>query len=146
MRTLIRSRFWLLLALVLTACQEDDTGITFDDFKTRAAEFAGEGAQNCGEAAIDEVAEQNLCVAVNFANQMASYAIYNLQGIDSQTARAYSVTPEGRVFRLFYDSDPTGGNSDNNGHITVFECLQPRLSGVTDSTLVSVFICESVAS
>jgi len=146
MRLSLKAASLLICSLALSACSEGESGITFEDYRARVISVAGPGADDCGEAAIGEGANQNECVAIAFANGFSSYAIYNLQGADSQVATAYAVNAQGNVFRLLFDSDPTGGGLENNGEISIFQCLNPRLSGVTDNPEVSVFICDQVAS
>lgn len=140
--------------IVLTACGEGDallsfddspseTGLTIDDFRANVVAIAGEGAEDCGEADVGEGADQNECVAFSFGQEIPSFAIYNEDSSDSIEANAFAVNSEGRVFQLFFDSDPSGGGSEVNGVISIRECVVPRLSGVVDNPEVALFVCDA---
>jgi len=144
MRLSIKTVLSLVVPFMLFACADVESELSFDDFTNRVKAVAGEGAEDCGVAAIGEGSDQTQCVAFNFGQENPSFAIFNEQGSDSTIANAFAVNADGRVFQLLFDSDPTGGGSDSNGVITMTECITPRLSGVVDNPEVPLFVCDAV--
>lgn len=123
-------------------CSSGNSGVRYDDFRDRASALAGTGAEDCGNAAVEQGNEQSACIGSAFVAFSAAFATYDGQGIDSRSATGLALTVDSRVYRLFFDGDPSGGGSSSNGEITVDECVNPNLSGIVDGQPTEVFSCD----
>lgn len=128
--------------LVLSSCSTGNSGVTFDDFRDRARSLSGSGATDCGNAEIGFGNVQNTCITTAFVERNSAFATYDGEGIDSRVATGLAVTTGGRVYRLFFDGDPTGSGSSSNGEISVVECLNASLSGIVDGQPTELFNCD----
>jgi len=118
----------IALALFLSACGDQNSGLDMDDFINSVENALGDEALNCGVVEIGESqVETNYCVAEAYANQTPFYAIYKLLGTDSQGATAIVYEADETLTFWNFDSDPGGGGSSNNGKITQNECVTPML-------------------
>lgn len=150
----------LLVAVALSACggEREDRGdggdndeetqhLTFSDFAIAVSESAAVGADDCGIVEVGESElEANTCVADAYVYGRAFYAVYELQGIDSNVGAAWSGNTSGEVFLWHYDSHPGGGLSDLASVIETSECISPELSGTVDGSFENVFTCDSFES
>jgi hypothetical protein len=85
----------------------DEHGCTIE---ATARDLAGEGAEACGFVGIDEDPTMvDACVVGAFRKGAPFYAIYALQGIDSQVTMAFASNGPS-IWTLSYDSDPSGGS------------------------------------
>ena len=131
-----------ITVFALSSCSTGNSGVTFDDFRDRASSLAGSEATDCGNAEIGLGNLQNICITTAFVEQRSAFATYDGQGADSRVATGFAVTTGGRVYRLFFDGDPTGGGSSSNGEISVVECLNASMSGIVDGQPTEVFNCD----
>lgn len=129
-------------ALLLASCDSTNSGITFDNFRDRVSALAGDNPSDCGHAPADQGSAQHVCIGSAFVEQSAAFATYENQGVDSRSATGIAVTLSDRVFKVFFDGDPTGGGSSSNGEVTVEECINPSLSGIVDGQPTEVFNCD----
>jgi hypothetical protein len=123
--------------------EADETAYaSFDEFRLRVQGSVSSSALNCGVAAADD--DQvgiNTCVGEAFNAGSAFFAIYRLQGIDSDVGGA--VSSDGTDLNLWhYDSNPAGGSPALPSVIESKKCSGARLSGVLDGSYRDVFICE----
>ena len=86
----IKTVLSLVVPFMLFACADVESELSFDDFTNRVKAVAGEGAEDCGVAAIGEGSDQTQCVAFNFGQENPSFAIFNEQGSDSTIANAFA--------------------------------------------------------
>jgi hypothetical protein len=130
-------KYWSQLALVIlnsllvAACSSSDggSGITFADFQTEVKLAAGAGAADCGHVALGaDRSEANCCVATNFVQFLPFSATFDEQGIDSRVARGLVLDASGVTTLFAFDSDPTGGNRQDNGRINSVTCDNPSLT------------------
>jgi len=89
-----------LALLLLSACADIESELSFEDFQTRVSSLAGAGAEDCGIAEIGEGSNQTQCIAAFFGQELPSFAILRQQGSDSVVADAFAVSAIGRVFEL----------------------------------------------
>ena len=136
-------KFYILIfILFFTACYENKSGVTMNDFINTVKASTKENAIDCGYAEIRENQfEINTCVTESFEKKLPFYAIYQLQGTDSLVAKGIVYTTDETLFFYHFDSDPSGSASENNGKITKTECIEPIVSGNLD-TGYSVFYCQ----
>jgi hypothetical protein len=122
--------FFILGSLFVAACSSDGgDGITFEDFQAEVRLEAGAGAADCGHVAFGaDRSSANCCVATNFVQFLPFSATYDEQGIDSRVARGIALNASGTTTIFHFDSDPTGGNQQNNGVINRQTCDTPTLS------------------
>ena len=116
-----------MLLLVLLACTDSsDSNQNGCEIEASARHLAGQGAVACGTVGIDEdPTAVDACVISAFEKYAPFYAIYTLQGIDSQVMMAF-VSNGSSVWTLSYDSDPSGG-SDVGAVIYQSTCLEPTV-------------------
>ena len=126
--------FVILISLLVAACSSSDgdgggSGITFADFQTEVKLAAGAGAADCGHVALGaDRSEANCCVATNFVQFLPFSATFDEQGIDSRVARGLVRDASGVTTLFAFDSDPTGGNRQDNGRINSVTCDNPSLT------------------
>jgi hypothetical protein len=110
-----------LAALALHACELAPCVLT-----TELTELAGEGATDCGTVTVGaDSAAVDACVVAAFEAHEAFFAVYELQGIDSQVSTALASDGD-TVWSLFRDSDPSGG-SQTGAEITRSDCASPTV-------------------
>ncbi len=86
--------------------------------------LAGAGATDCGTVGLGaDSGGVDACVVAAFEAHEAFFAVYDLQGIDSQVSTALASDGE-TVWSLFRDSDPSGG-SHVGARISRSECVSP---------------------
>lgn len=68
-------------------------------------------------------------MATHYAQALAAFATFSLQGIDSQVATGPVTNAQAQVSILDFDSDPTGqAKADtSNGRITQASCDDPQI-------------------
>jgi hypothetical protein len=117
----------VLLLLALLACTDSsDSDEGACSIERTARDLAGQDATNCGSVGIDEdPTAVDACVISAFQKHAPFYAIYTLQGIDSQVETAFVGDGES-VWTLSYDSDPSGG-SDVGAVIYQSTCVEPTV-------------------
>jgi hypothetical protein len=118
----------LVLLLAFLACTDSSDSDVRNgcDIEASARHLAGEGATACGTVALDEDPKAvDACAIGAFEKHAPFYAIYTLQGIDSQVMMAF-VGNGSSVWTLSYDSDPSGG-SDVGAVIYQSTCLEPTV-------------------
>ena len=117
-----------MVLLVFLACTDSSDSDVQNgcEIEASARHLAGQGAVDCGSVGIDEdPTAVDACVIDAFQKGTAFYAIYTLQGIDSQVMMAF-VGDGSSVWTLSYDSDPSGG-SDVGAVIYQSTCVEPTV-------------------
>ena len=141
----MKNFYILVLLLLLSGCEgtENKSGITMNDFINTVKSSTGENSIDCGQVEINENQfDTNNCMAEAFTNKSQFYAIYMLQGTDSLGAVGLAYAVDESLFFWYFDSDPTGGGSINNGKITKKECLNAIFSGNLNLDYYDVFSCQ----
>jgi hypothetical protein len=87
---------------------------TADAMEICSRRLAGSRARDCGVVHVgDDPAGATKC-AITSARKKAPFRVrYNLQGIDSDIAEGFVMTPAGKLFELRFDGDPGGGGGTN---------------------------------
>lgn len=147
------SLFLVIFFTGIAGCGSDDSGgdangevgKTFDDFFADVILGAGDSARDCGLVGVGEnKVEVNTCAAEAFMDGQAFYAIYELQGVDSQVAGAISFDTQSLTYWV-YDSNPApDGGTEPDGPVGVVssqKCEDPEFSGSVDSYHTDVFRC-----
>jgi hypothetical protein len=125
---------FFLLFLVRSHWSPNDTLATKIDFvrgdamERRSRQLATMGAINCGRVGIGGNPKKPTDCALAANSAGAPFRIrYDIQGIDSDVAGGFARTPDGQLFALSFDGDPTGGGgtSFTRQHVTVTECPKP---------------------
>ena len=137
---------WIVCALtLLPACEDSSdsgTRLSFNDFKIQVARQMDSSSLDCGTVMVnDETLEANTCMANAFNNDEAFFAVYELQGIDSQVGHALTYQ-NNRLLFWYFDSAPGGSLDSESSIISDSECVNPTLSGVLDGEAFEVFICD----
>jgi hypothetical protein len=140
----------LVVLLAFLACMDSSDSDVQNgcEIEASARHLAGAGARDCGSVGIDEdPTAVDACVISSFEKHAPFYAIYTLQGIDSQVMMAF-VGNGTSVWTLSYDSDPSGG-SDVGAVIYQSTCLEPTVqkgktgqAELTCSASTSQKICD----
>jgi len=125
---------FLVVVFFTTSCIPDPspavTGATFQQFQQEVILLAGPDAYNCGYTQVDDDrTELSTCVVEHYLADDPNYAIYDLQGIDSNLSAAVAYNNSNEMYFLFFDSDPMGGARNNNGEISVRKCIEPSIVG-----------------
>ena len=117
-----------MLLLAMLACTEssDSDARSGCAIEPAARHLAGADATACGSVDIDgDPAAVDACVVSAFQKGSPFYAIYALQGIDSQVMMAFA-SNGASLWTLSYDSDPSGG-SDVGAVIYQSTCIEPTV-------------------
>ena len=132
---------------VLIACNSSDrSDITFEDFRQTVSAAAGPDAEGCGELVVgDSEVDLDSCLARAYTNDADAWGIVQRQGTDSLVASGTAVL-QGAVTFYGFDSDPSGAGAENNGRISVTECVGPSLTGVVGQQEqgTQTFACETL--
>lgn len=134
----------IALFTLLNACSGDSVSTkNFSDFQQQVIESAENDAIDCGVVTIDaSEIETNSCIGETFTNQQPFFAIYQLQGIDSEVAAAITGTSDSRVYYWTFDSNPAGGTPTSDSIVRSNECINPSLSGTVDTGYADLFVCD----
>lgn len=129
---------------ILVGCSSGgESGITIGDFRDAAKMRAGNDSLDCNDVEVFEsIGSPENCISDSFSNVIPAFAVFEGVGIDSQTALAIAINSQSRVYKMLYDSDPTGQGSTSNGRIATSECINPQLSGISDAQEIAVISCE----
>ncbi len=115
---------WLALLACTDSSDSDDAGGC--SIEAEASDLAGQDATACGSVGIDEdPTTVDACVVGAFQKGTPFYAIYTLQGIDSQVQNAFA-SDGSSLWTLSYDSDPSGG-SQVGAVIYQSTCMDPTV-------------------
>jgi hypothetical protein len=95
--------------------------------KTRS--LAGRGVVDCGTVKPgSDPGKATLCGLAAHSREVPFRVVYMLQGIDSTVADAFVQSPEGRLFRIAYDSCPQGcGFSLWHQRTYTVPCAKPQV-------------------
>ena len=111
-----------LLAILVAASNCQATDLVPAVLLSKMKSIAGSGSQDCG----DVLLHNNPYVAIECARDAASagkaYRVaIQLQGIDSLVWQGAARDEHGKLWEVFYDSDPSGG-SGANASLSVVPC------------------------
>ena len=96
-----------LAALATSGCH---IGPSFEEYRGRLSKAAGDGAVDCGLVKLRSSRAQAVsCVRSALASHHAAFAVFQVQGIDSDIYLGLAVDRAGRGTRLMWDSDAYGG-------------------------------------
>ncbi len=89
--------------------------------------LAGNKAVDCGRVPVQgnrDVVDG--CSVAMFKAGKPFYARYDFKGIDSRIAKILLRTPQGKMYLLHYDSDPSGGSGVGEA-VGEDRCLNPQI-------------------
>ncbi len=126
---------WVVFIVVVSLGIAGCAICTRQDLDDKAKELAGDSAVFCGSLSFDHCeegewtqAEEDFRAEAITCGQEAMDAgrgfwfSLDLCGIDSRIAEAFAGTQDGRFFRLWFDSDPSGG-SNIGARMEQCECM-----------------------
>lgn len=117
---------WGVLAGLFLGCTPAPCVLT-----TELTDLAGADATDCGTVTVGaDSSTVDACVVAAFEAHEAFFAVYELQGIDSQVSTALA-SDGTQVWSLFRDSDPSGG-SQTGAEITRSDCASPTVEPGTE--------------
>ena len=108
----------------------------FADFQNRVKQIVGPDAVDCGQhrlsesrtpAALADLHESLACGLEAVAQKKAFWMSFQVQGTDSTLFRGLAGTTTGTMYRLSYDSDPSGGGGSHPRFSTEV-CAEPSVS------------------
>lgn len=99
-----------------------------DAMDYRSIRLVGWRGVDCGTVEIDGDPQEATECALQAHNQGKPFRVrYNLQGIDSTVAAGIVRTPDGKLYGLSFDGDPTGGGGTSlfRQRVGQFACPEP---------------------
>jgi hypothetical protein len=112
--------------------QQANSALPGDLMEIKSGQLAGSQGVNCGRVAIRENPKAATdCGLSSFKAKKAFRVRYDLHGIDSNLAAGLVLSPNGKLFELYFDSDPSGGGHSQNQQCQVMTCPQPYALHVT---------------
>lgn len=131
----------LLLALIVTACDECSLEGSIDQIAAKDSIDCGYAPLRRDRSAIDE------CVISAFGRGVPFSARYQRMGIDSTVVSGIVYSIDGTLTFLHFDSDPSGSNGDAPV-VDEFSCNNPRLTPDPENRPEGTdpFDCDKVSS
>lgn len=132
----------VLAGMLLVTTLYVHSASTADAMEKRTSRMAGPKAVDCGHVdASKSPKDATDCAQGAFLQHKPFRVRYDLQGIDSDVAAGLVLTPQGKLFAIFFDGDPYGGGgtSEQNQRVYVQLCPKPVSVRVTPSGRLSCF-------